>query len=225
MWCRDEDAFKSGTRQHWGDTLPQMMSPSITVFHCGHRHLPIQQTSPNPISSGKRPHLLSSNHTAGHSGQTTYFLFHMTTEFSSRRFFSLSMWWAAKFSQALRCVVWSKSFCLARQYRSPCWCKTHLIVDTYTCLPVTSNSLWTCFLVFFSWLSWPIFPQQQVIACFFFLTVAVTLLCLVLSTHSCLYSWSWDLQLFWNGSKWLSSLVQINNVLFQINAELSTFTL
>ena len=38
--------------------------------------------------------------------------------------------------------------------------------------------------------------------------------------NSCLHSWSWDLWLLWDGSKWLSRLVQINNELFQINAEL-----
>ena len=61
------------------------------------------------------PQILTYKHIAAHYSQTTQFLFHLTTEFSSRGVFYLSMWSAVNFSRALRCCVWSEGFfsCMA----------------------------------------------------------------------------------------------------------------
>ena len=92
--------------------------------------------SHSPILGGKVPSILKTCGCSLWSSNT--FLFHLTTfhlEFSSRRFFSLSMWPAANFSRALMCHIWSNSIVLAG-----CWCKIHLTEDTDSCLPAASNS-------------------------------------------------------------------------------------
>ena len=92
--------------------------------------------SHSPILGGKVPSILKTCGCSLWSSNT--FLFHLTTfhlEFSSRRFFSLSMWPAANFSRALMCHIWSNSIILAG-----CWCKIHLTEDTDSRLPAASNS-------------------------------------------------------------------------------------
>ena len=103
-------------------------------------------------------------------------------------FFFLSMWSAANFSRALR-----RSSFSANVYAKHIWLWT---LDT--CLTAASNSLWTSRkMVFDSKPFWPVFFQQQVIVCIFFLIMAVTQLWQALKTYSCLHSWSWYLCLLW----------------------------
>ena len=65
---------------------------------------------------------------------------------SDQSFLQEGFFFGHKESWVLRCLIWSKGFCLARQPLSSYWCKTHLTVDTDPCLPAASNSL-HCFLV------------------------------------------------------------------------------
>ena len=88
--------------------------------------------------------------------QELQFCFMWPQRLPSRRFFSLSTWSAANFSPALRWpgstpTVWSQGFFLPQQPLSSCCCKTHLTVDTDTCLPAASNSLQTLFVAVFGW--------------------------------------------------------------------------
>ena len=121
--------------------------------------------------------------------QLSYF-FHLTTEFSSRRLFSLFMSSAENFSRVLR-----REGEFLERGGSSSWSKTHLTVDTVTCLPGASNSLLTCCLVVFGWL----------------LTIQFVLILVQWILGPVQY-------LLWNGSKGLSWLNR--NMFYQINTEL-----
>ena len=162
-----------GFSEEFGDSPPSSLFHLLSLEQQVAAKQPHSIILPSPVLLDSRCGVLGVKgltfappNIAAHYGQTNQFLFHLTTEVSSRKFFSLSMWSAAKLQLSFKLQRLEQGIC---SYMAAS--RTIMMQNTPKCghwhQSSSSFDFMVDFLVVFDWLLTILntfFSQQQVIA-------------------------------------------------------------